>query len=113
MSPRRADWLLYFRRLLTFTRRANRPIAPIPMSQETLLIPNTVAVTSAAPHPRNAQALYEYLQGRGIIERLVAANALEGVSSGGVGTRTLTVNWDSLMKDIEPTTAKLNEIFLR
>ena len=94
-------------------QREGLPIAAIPISAETLLIPNTVAVTSAAPHPKNAQALYEYLQGREVIERLVAANALEGVSSGGVGTRTLDLKWDVLMKDIEPTTTMLNEIFLR
>src|SRR5205814_1766890 len=44
---------------------------------ETLLIPNTVAVIRNAPHPANAQKLFEYLQSRKVADKLVQANALE------------------------------------
>jgi iron(III) transport system substrate-binding protein len=89
------------------------PIAALPMNDETLLIPNTVAFTRGAPHPETAQKLFDYLQQRAVVERLMAAKALEGVSTSEVSTPTLKVNWDALLRDLEGTTATLNQIFLR
>jgi iron(III) transport system substrate-binding protein len=94
-------------------QREGLPLAPLPMTNETLLIPNTVGITRDAPHPREAQSLFQYLQRQEIIERLAEANALEGGSSDKVSTPTLTVNWDALLKDLEQTTSELNQIFLR
>ena len=45
------------------------PLAPLPMSEETLLIPNTVAVVRGAPHPEAAQRLFDYLQRRDVVQR--------------------------------------------
>jgi ABC-type Fe3+ transport system substrate-binding protein len=89
------------------------PVAALPISQETLLIPNTVAVTRGAPHPEAAQRLFDYLQRSEVVERLVSARALEGLSPSTVSTPTLKVSWDSLLRDLQGTTARLNEIFLR
>ena len=94
-------------------QREGLAVAPLPMTEETLLIPNTVGVVRGAPHPEAAQRLFEYLQGRGVAERLVAASALEGVSASEVSAPTLRVNWDALLRDLEGTTAALNQIFLR
>ena len=94
-------------------QREGWPIQALAMSAETLLIPNTVAVVRDAPHPEAAQRLFEYLQQPEVVQRLVAASALEGASAAGISSPTLKVNWDSLLRDLEPTTAKLNEIFLR
>ena len=88
-------------------------VAPLPMTEETLLIPNTVGVVRGAPHPEAAQRLFEYLQRRGVVEQLVAANALEGVSTSEVSAPTLKVNWNALLAELEGTTATLNKIFLR
>ena len=88
-------------------------VAPLPMTEETLLIPNTVGVVRGAPHPETAQRLYEFLQRRETIQQLVAASALEGVSATEVSAPTLKVNWDALLADLEGTTATLNTIFLR
>jgi hypothetical protein len=66
-----------------------------------------------APHPEAAQHLYEYLQRPEVVRQLVAAQALEGVSSNEVSVTTLKVNWDALLRDLESTTATLNRIFLR
>jgi len=90
-----------------------RPLVPLPMNEESLLIPNTIAVARGAPHPDAAQRLFEYLQRPEIAQRLVAVNALEGVSPSVVSTPTLRVNWEALLRDLDSTTAKLNEIFLR
>ena len=89
------------------------PVAPLPMNEETLLIPNTVAVVRGAPHPQSAQRLFEYLQRRDVVQELIAAHALEGFSAGAVSTPTLKVNWDALLGNLDGTTAELNQIFLR
>jgi iron(III) transport system substrate-binding protein len=94
-------------------QREGLPVAALPLTDELLLIPNTVAVVRNAPHPEAAERLFEYLQQRAVVQRLVNVRALEGVSMSEVTIPTLKVNWDALLRDLEPTTAKLNEIFLR
>ncbi len=89
------------------------PLAPLQISDETLLIPNTIAVVRGAPHPDAAPRLFEYLQRPEVVRQLVAAHALEGISSSEVTTPTLKVNWDALLHDLEKTTATLNIVFLR
>ncbi len=89
------------------------PIVPLPMNEETLLIPNTVAVIRGGPHPQAAQGLFEYLQQREVVQKLIAAHALEGFSASAVSTPTLKVNWEALLRDLESTTAWLNSCFLR
>jgi iron(III) transport system substrate-binding protein len=89
------------------------PVAPLPMNEEMLLIPNTVAVVRGAPHPQAAQRLFEYLQEGDVVRELIAAHALEGSSASVVSTPTLKVNWDALLRDLDGTTAALNLIFLR
>jgi iron(III) transport system substrate-binding protein len=94
-------------------QREGLPLAPLPMNEETLLLPNTAAVTRNAPHPIAAQRLFEYLQSTSVANQLVAAQALEGVSEKDVSTPTLQANWSPLLRDVDSTTAQLNEIFLR
>ncbi|MGO8677195.1 MAG: extracellular solute-binding protein [Limisphaerales bacterium] len=94
-------------------QREGLPLAAMPASEETLLVPNTVAVTRNAPHPLAAERLFQYLQRPDVVKRLVAAHALEGVSSAAASMPALKVNWDDLLRDLEGTTIKLNEVFLR
>jgi iron(III) transport system substrate-binding protein len=94
-------------------QREGLPVLALPLTEELLLIPNTVGVVRNAPHPQAAERLFEFLQQRVVVERLVSARALEGVSMSEVAIPTLKVNWESLLRDLEPATAKLNEIFLR
>ena len=89
------------------------PILPLPMTAETLLVPNTVAVIRAAPHPEAAERLFTYLQRREIAQQLVAAHALEGFSPMMLSGSTLKVNWEALLSELDSTTAKLNQVFLR
>jgi iron(III) transport system substrate-binding protein len=89
------------------------PVAAMPMTEETLLIPNTVAVTRSPQHTAEAQWLFNYLQSREVIDQLIAAKALEGASVGEAPVRGLKVDWLVLLRDLDPVTAKLNEIFLR
>jgi iron(III) transport system substrate-binding protein len=93
-------------------QREGFPIAALPHTDESLLIPNTVAVIRNAPHPANAQKLFEYLQRREVAEKLVQADALESATAATEST-TLKPDWDLLLRDLEATTKQLNEIFLR
>lgn len=93
-------------------QREGLSIVELPLNDESLLIPNTVAVIRNAPHPESAQKLFEYLQRREVAEKLVAANALESATATSA-TATLKPNWDAMLRDLETTTKQLNEIFLR
>jgi iron(III) transport system substrate-binding protein len=94
-------------------QREGYPIIALPMTDETLLIPNTVAVVRGSPHPAAAQKLLEYLQQPKVLEKLVSVNALEGAAPHQVSAPTLRPDWDALLRDLEPATAELKEIFLR
>ena len=94
-------------------QREGLVVARLPMTDETLLMPNTVGVVRGAPHPEAAQRLFEFLQRHATIQQLVTARALEGVSPREVSLPTLRVNWNLLLADAEATTATLNRIFLR
>jgi iron(III) transport system substrate-binding protein len=94
-------------------QRETLPIAGLPLNRETLLIPNTVAVIRGCPHPAPAQLLYEFLQQDYVRESLVNANALEGLSDSAPASSTLNVDWESLLRDLDATTEKMNQIFLR
>jgi iron(III) transport system substrate-binding protein len=89
------------------------PIVPLPINEETLLIPNTVGIVRNAPHSDPAEKLFAFLQRPEVAERLIAAKALEGTSVAKVSIPTLKPDWSSLLRDLEPVTSKLNQIFLR
>jgi iron(III) transport system substrate-binding protein len=93
-------------------QREGLPVSALPLAAESLLIPNTVAVIRNAPHPANAQRLFDYLQRREVAEQLVQAGALEGVTPA-AATNTLRPDWDALLRDLEKTTSQLNEILRR
>lgn len=93
-------------------QREGMPIVALPLTKESLLIPNTVAVIRNAPHPANAQKLFEYLQSRKVADELVKANALESATNA-TDTSTLKPDWDALLRDLSATTKQLNAIFLR
>jgi iron(III) transport system substrate-binding protein len=92
-------------------QREGLPIVALPMNPETLLIPNAVAITAAAPNPEGARKLFEYLQTPAVAQRLVDAKALETTNL--ASERGLKVNWDLTLSNLDSTTARLNEIFLR
>jgi iron(III) transport system substrate-binding protein len=94
-------------------QREGAPVAALPMIRETLLIPNTVAVTRGTPHPEEAQRLYDYLQRHEVVERLIAARALEGFSVSEIETATLKPDWTALLRDVEAATAVMTKLLLR
>ena len=93
--------------------REGTKLRALPLSGETLLLPNTVAVVRNAPHPEAAQRLFEYLQTRAVTERLIQAGALEGALAADVWGSTLKPDWDALLRELETGTRLMQNIFLR
>jgi iron(III) transport system substrate-binding protein len=94
-------------------QRQGAPVVGLPLTEDSLLLPNTVAVVRAAPHAIAAQRLFEFLQTPTVRERLVAAHALESTNPPPEPVRTLRPDWDALLRDLDAGTAKLREVFLR
>ena len=93
--------------------RNGAPVAAVSLTGESLLIPNTIAVTRGAPHPEAAQKLFDYLLQPDVVQRLVAVNALEGASIQGLAGATLNPDWEKLVGELDEATATLKGIFLR
>lgn len=87
------------------------PLVAMPLTPETLLIPNTVAVVRGAPHPAEAEQMFQFLQRPEVAKRLVKEAALEGAQSG--QSQGLQVNWTALLADLDSATETMKRIFLR
>jgi iron(III) transport system substrate-binding protein len=91
----------------------NMPVTALPLTTESLLIPNTVSVIRNSPHPSEAQRLFEFLQSPEVLDELIKAHALEGKDPHQSGSQTLTVDWASLLRDVDVATDMLKTIFLQ
>jgi iron(III) transport system substrate-binding protein len=90
-------------------QRQGMPIRASPLEENTLLIPNTIALVRKPSRRPEAQQLFEYLQSESVLKALVNVSALEEFSS----QKGLKVDWPKLLEDIEPATATLKQVFLR
>jgi len=88
-------------------QRDGLPIMALPLNEESVLIPNSVAVTQNAPHPTKAKRLSEFLASDAVSEKLISASALEGK------VWKSSLDWNSLLDDLEPATETMRGIFLR
>jgi iron(III) transport system substrate-binding protein len=93
------------------SRRQGTALQALPFDSETLLIPNTVGVIRDCPNPVAAQKLFVYLQSSAVIDRLIAAGALEGAWAPDVPAATLQPSWDLILRDLDSTTEVLKQIF--
>jgi iron(III) transport system substrate-binding protein len=95
-------------------QRNGRPVAEMPMCDETLVVNNTAGVVRGGPHPAEAQRLFEYLQTAEVQEQLVREKALESAKSGAAdAVGTVKVDWDGLLRDLDSGTEEMKKIFLR
>lgn len=91
-----------------------RPVVELPMCDETLIVHNTAGVVRGAPHPAEAQRLFDYLQTREVQEQLVQGQALESAQSAETNSDPhLKVDWDALLHETDSGTEELKTIFLR
>lgn len=91
--------------------REGASLRALNVNEETLLIPNTVAIVGGAPHPEAAQKLFDYLQTDSVMRRLIKERALEGAVLS--RARTLKPDWEALVRDVESGTETLRGIFRR
>jgi iron(III) transport system substrate-binding protein len=89
------------------------PIVALPLSEESLLIQNTIGITRGAPHPAAAQMLFDYLQSPPVAKALMDARAIEGESLASLTPQPLRPDWNAMLRDLEPATEMLKSIFLR
>jgi iron(III) transport system substrate-binding protein len=92
-------------------QREGLPVSALPPSEDTVLIPNSVAIVRDAAHPAGAKKLMEYLAGDGAITKLIEAAALEGKSP--ESSSHIRPIWDSLLDELDPATDFLRATFLR
>ncbi len=98
---------------VAFGRREGLDVAAHPLSAEDgLLIPNTIARVVRAPHPDAASKLLAFLGGMGTEARLVAAGALESASFPG-RSEVGTIDWDTILRDLDPSVRWLQATFVR
>jgi iron(III) transport system substrate-binding protein len=89
-------------------------VAPLPETEETLFVPNTVGVIRNAPHPEAAQRLFEFISDPKVSQKLVELGALEGATLDPARAATgLQVDWDALLRDLGTATEEMKQIFLR
>jgi iron(III) transport system substrate-binding protein len=86
-------------------------IVALPITDETLFIPNTVALVQGGPNPRGAARLFQYLRSRPVVDELVRKGALEGVQP--TSPARLEPDWQKLLLSLEDTSERLKKIFLR
>ncbi len=95
-------------------QREGLPVAAMPVTPETLFIANTVGVIRHCPHPEAAQRLFDFISNPDVSQQLAALRALEGATLGpDQAAAGLQVDWDKLLRDLEPATAETRQIFLR
>jgi len=94
-------------------QREGAPIAALPLDEESLLIPNTLAIVRGAPNPASAEELVEYLERSGVLEKMVAARALESALPEAAGAKALQPDWDEMLRELGTATESLKGIFLR
>jgi iron(III) transport system substrate-binding protein len=94
--------------------REGFPVAPLPLTDETLFVPNTVGVIRNGPHPEAAQRLFEFLSDPKVSQKLVELHALEGATLEPASAATgLQVDWEALLRDLGTATEEMKQIFLR
>lgn len=94
-------------------KREGLNVGELPLSPDALLIPNTVAVIRGNAHEANAEKLFQFLQSKETISKLITVGALEGESASSVASSTLPVDWDQLISELEAGTKALQDIFVR
>jgi iron(III) transport system substrate-binding protein len=95
-------------------QREGSPIMALPVTEETLFVPNTVGVIRACPHPEAAERLFEFLSDPKVSQKLVELRALEAATLEPARAATgLKVDWDKLLRDLDTATEETKKIFLR
>jgi iron(III) transport system substrate-binding protein len=94
-------------------QREGLPVAALPLNDESLLIHNSAGVLRGAPHPAEAQKIFEYLQSKPVTDRLLREHAIESATPDAPGVPGLRVDWDAVLHDMDAGTTEMDKIFVR
>src|ERR1700722_751087 len=95
-------------------QREGSPIMALPVTDETLFVPNTVGVIRDCPHPEAAERLFEFLSDAKVSQKLVELRALEAATLDPARAATgLKVDWDKLLHELDSAKEETKQIFLR
>jgi iron(III) transport system substrate-binding protein len=89
------------------------PLAALPLNAESLLIPNSVAIVTGAPHPEGAAQLAAWLQSPAVSKTLIASNALEGEITAPLSAATAKLDWAKALAEAPAALRFMEETFLR
>jgi iron(III) transport system substrate-binding protein len=87
------------------------PVSALPLGEDAVLIPNSIALVRGSSHGSNAQMLAKFICSERVVAKLMAASALEG--SNPATLPHIAVDWNLLENDLEPATETMRQIFLR
>ena len=94
-------------------QRSGYPVAAVPITNDALLVPNTVALVAKAPRPENGKKFIEWLMRSDTQQLLVEIGAIEGIDRNAAEAQGLNPNWDFMLENLEVATEELSELFLR
>lgn len=89
------------------------PIAALPPTNESLVIPSTVGIIKGAQNASQARALYHYLSKPDTLQKLVDLEALEGVEPTSTHQKCLRLSDAVAPDELEQVNAFLELIFIR
>jgi iron(III) transport system substrate-binding protein len=95
------------------SRREGGSVQALSIHEESLLIPNTVAIIQHCPHPAAAEKLLQYLHSPAVVDRLVAVGALESAKDPSHGPPSLRPDWERLLRDMDVASGQLKSFFQR
>lgn len=106
--------------------QAGKPVKVIYPDQDgigTLLIPNTVCLIKAAPHPEAGKKLIDFLLSRKVESMLAHSNAVQMPLRAGVDKpphvpdfsdiTSMTVDWEKVADQMKPTAEFMQKLFVR
>ncbi len=94
---------------ILMARKGGASLEALPLGEDFLSIPNTVALVQVASPGSPARKLVEFLTSEGVRARLVEAGALEAeVPPAG---RWIRPDWDRVLKNLDGTVRELEGIF--
>lgn len=94
-------------------KRNQKPITALPLTNESLAIPNTLALTPKGASNPNASRLADFLSSAESLESMLASGAIEGTDPEVTAVKLASVDWESPLMNPAAAGEFLKGVFLR
>lgn len=94
-------------------QREGLPVEMLPLTEDTLLIPNSLGRPLGKPLRPEVEEFANHLQDRSTLQSLVDIGGIEGIDITDLETEHISPDWEAMVDDIEPAVETLQSIFLR